>query len=194
MRRLARADGGWSRPLSLMAFALVVGPRMGVAVDRGQCRHVHHSAQSATVALRSAQSSGPFPESLGTGASPAQAASWSAEPIDVGSPTARRCVWTRSRGWGIANESGSAGREKEPADEAIGVVDVALAVAFRLSHGLSACLRLRSREHANRLSVNRWHLERSGITSVRSRPTRARLPSHQAGSGDGRLHLWPRRT
>lgn len=76
-----QSDGGRDRAFALISFALVVGPRMRVAADRGQCGHVHHPAQSTTVALRGVHSSGPFSESQETGASPAQAASWSAEPI-----------------------------------------------------------------------------------------------------------------
>ena len=62
-----QADRGGDRPLSLIAFALVVDPRMRVAADRGQCGHVHHPAQSATVALRGVQSSGSFSRVFGHG-------------------------------------------------------------------------------------------------------------------------------
>ncbi|AFP39293.1 hypothetical protein MSMEI_5896 [Mycolicibacterium smegmatis MC2 155] len=53
-----QADGGGDRPLSFVSFALVVGLGIWVAADRGQRRHVHDSAQSATVALGGVQSSG----------------------------------------------------------------------------------------------------------------------------------------
>src|ERR1700691_2754378 len=55
-----QADGGRDRPFALVAFASVVGPRMWVAADRGQCRHVHYAAQSAGVAVGVVQASGAF--------------------------------------------------------------------------------------------------------------------------------------
>lgn len=60
-------DGGRD-PLSLIAFAQVVRPRMRVAADRSQCRHVHHPAQSSTVALKGLAAVRCVPESRGTGA------------------------------------------------------------------------------------------------------------------------------
>ena len=53
-----QADGGGDRPLSFVSFALVIGLGIWVAADRGQRRHVHDSAQSATVTLGGVQSSG----------------------------------------------------------------------------------------------------------------------------------------
>ena len=64
MRRRARQIVAWIG-FAFVTFALVVGARVGVAADRGQCGHVHDSAQSSAVALGRVQSSGAFPRVFG---------------------------------------------------------------------------------------------------------------------------------
>jgi len=54
-----QTDGGLDRPFALGAFAFLVGLRIGLKSDRGDCGQVPHPTQSTTIALRVLQSPGP---------------------------------------------------------------------------------------------------------------------------------------